>query len=106
VAAAVRADLREQAGELLCDGLGHSPRTDAPETAAWKDWAGPRISPKMILGEGLMAAAAWQCVAACGAVAERKYPSAMASLIGCNQQAAGVRFQACLEPKDVPTICS
>ena len=56
-------------GELLCDGIGDSPRADAPELAAWRDWAGARLSPKRILGEGLMAAAAWQCVAACDAVA-------------------------------------
>jgi hypothetical protein len=81
--------------ELLCDGLGDSPRTDAPEIAAWQNWPGRRLSPKTILGEGLVAAAAWQCVAACAAVAEKKFPSAIASLVGCNQQAAGVRFQAC-----------
>jgi len=81
--------------ELLCDGLGDSPRTDAPEIAAWKNWPGARLSPKTILGEGLMAAAAWQCVAACAAVAEKKFPAAIASLVGCNQQAMGVHFQAC-----------
>jgi 3-oxoacyl-(acyl-carrier-protein) synthase len=73
--------------ELLCDGLGDSPRADAPEIAAWQDWTGARLSPKKILGEGLMASAAWQCVAACAAVAEKKFPSAIASLVGCNQQA-------------------
>jgi hypothetical protein len=40
-----------------------------------------------------MAAAAWQCVAACASVAEKKFPSAIASLVGCNQQAIGVRFR-------------
>ena len=60
--------------ELLCDGLGDSPRADAPEAAAWRDWTGPRLSPKRILGEGLMAAAAWQCVAACDAVARGTIP--------------------------------
>ena len=42
-----------------------------------------------------MAAAAWQCVAACAAVAAQQHPSAIANLTGCNQQAIGVRFQAC-----------
>ena len=59
--------------ELLCDGVGSSPRADAPELAAWRDWTGPRLSPKRILGEGLMAAAAWQCVAACDAVAGGRF---------------------------------
>jgi hypothetical protein len=80
------------AGELLCDGLGDSPRTDAPERAAWRDWTGPRVSPKRILGEGLMAAAAWQCVAACDAVANGRFAAASVSLVGSNHQAIGARF--------------
>jgi len=78
--------------DLLYDGLGDSPRTDAPEAAAWKDWKGPRLSPKRVLGEGLMAAAAWQCVAACDAVATGNTRAANVSLVGCNQQAVGARF--------------
>jgi hypothetical protein len=89
--------MRDQLGatspaELLCDGLGDSPRADAPELAAWRSWTGPRLSPKRILGEGLMAAAAWQCVAACDAVAGGRFTVANVSLVGCNQQAIGARF--------------
>jgi hypothetical protein len=94
-ARAMREEFCPSENELLCDGLGDSPRADAPEIAAWQNWPGARLSPKTILGEGLMAAAAWQCVAACAAVAEKKFSSAIASLVGCNQQAMGVRFQAC-----------
>ena len=83
---------KNSAGELLCDGIGISPRTDAAERAAWGDWAGPRVSPKKILGEGLMAAAAWQCVAVCDALAEKKFAAASVSLVGSNQQAIGARF--------------
>jgi len=79
-------------GELLCDGAGGSPRVNAEETAAWRDWTGPRLSPKRILGEGLMAAAAWQCVAACDAVAGGRFTAANVSLVGSNQQAIGARF--------------
>jgi len=79
--------------ELLCDGLGNSPRADAPELAAWRDWTGSRISPKRILGEGLMAAAAWQCVVACDAVAGGRFAAANVSLVGSNQQAIGARFE-------------
>ena len=79
-------------GELLCDGIGKSPRADAAERTAWKEWNGARISPKKILGEGLMAAAAWQCVTACDAVAEKKFATANVSLVGSNQQAIGARF--------------
>jgi len=79
-------------GELLADGLGGSPRSDAAEAAAWSDWQGPRVSPKRLLGEGLMAAAAWQCVAACDALALGRAPAASVSLVGSNQQAIGARF--------------
>jgi len=78
--------------ELLCDGIGNSPRTDAAERGAWSHWTGPRVSPKRILGEGLMAAAAWQCVAACDAVANGRFAAANVSLVGSNQQAIGARF--------------
>jgi hypothetical protein len=92
-AAAMRGQLgKESPEELLCDGIGNSPRTDAAERAAWRDWTGPHISPKRILGEGLMAAAAWQCVAACDAVASRRFAAASVSLVGSNQQAVGARF--------------
>jgi hypothetical protein len=83
---------RPAAGELLVDGLGDSPRADAPERAAWSDWHGARISPKKILGEGMMAAAAWQCVMACDAVAGGRSAAASVSLVGSNQQAIGARF--------------
>jgi hypothetical protein len=39
-----------------------------------------------------MAAAAWQTVAACDRVAGGAAPSAMVSIVGCNQQAIGARF--------------
>jgi len=78
--------------ELLCDGIGGNSRADAPELAAWRDWTGPRLSPKRILGEGLMAAAAWQCVAACDAVAGGRFAATNVSLVGSNQQAMGARF--------------
>ncbi len=89
--------MREQlaspsAAELLCDGLGGSPRADAAEQAAWRDWTGPRVSPKRILGEGLMAAGAWQCVAACGEILKGDFAAATVSLVGSNQQAIGARF--------------
>ena len=78
--------------ELLCDGLGGSPRADAAELAAWRDWTGPRLSPKRILGEGLMAAGAWQCVAACEGIVSGRFAAATVSLVGSNQQAIGARF--------------
>jgi len=92
-ARAMRGQLgKSSPGELLCDGIGNNPRADAPELAAWRDWTGPRVSPKRILGEGLMAAAAWQCVVTCDAVANRRFVAANVSLVGSNQQAIGARF--------------
>jgi hypothetical protein len=79
--------------ELLCDSLSDSPRADAAEQAAWGDWTGPRLSPKRVLGEGLMAAAAWQCVAACDLVSAGRFPAVNISLVGSNQQAMGARFK-------------
>jgi 3-oxoacyl-(acyl-carrier-protein) synthase len=93
-AAAMRRQFaKNSAKELLCDGIGDDPRTDAAETAAWRDWAGSRVSPKRILGEGLMAAGAWQSLAACDAVANGRYAAANVSLVGSNQQAIGARFE-------------
>jgi hypothetical protein len=86
--------LPHKSPELLCDGLGNGSRANVPEMSAWSDWTGLRISPKRIFGEGLMAAAAWQCVAACDAVANRRCVTANVSLVGFNQQAIGAKFQA------------
>jgi len=92
-AQAMRAQLPAgSADELLCDGLGLCRRANAAEQAAWRDWPGARLSPKRILGEGLMAAAAWQCAVACEAVASERFPAANVSLVGSNQQAIGARF--------------
>lgn len=78
--------------ELLCDGLCGAPRSDKAEKAAWQDWCGPRLSPKQVLGEGLMAAAAWQCVAACDALATGRHTTAQINVAGINQQTVGARF--------------
>jgi 3-oxoacyl-(acyl-carrier-protein) synthase len=92
-AAAMRGQLgKNSPNELLCDGIGNGSRTDAAELVAWRDWTGVRVSLKQILGEGLMAAAAWQCVVACDAVANGKFTAANVSLVGSNQQAIGARF--------------
>jgi hypothetical protein len=90
----MREQLDGSSSDLLCDGLGGGARANAPEAAAWKDWTGPRLSLKRVLGEGLMAAAAWQCVAACDAVARGRFAAANVSLVGGSQQAIGARFVA------------
>lgn len=92
-ARAMRAQLPPCApGELLCDGVGDSPRVNAPELKAWHDWTAARVSPKKVLGEGLMAVGAWQCVAACEAIAKGRHAAANVSLVGSNLHAIGARF--------------
>ena len=78
--------------DLLCDGLQNISRLDQPEINSWRDWPGIRLSPKMILGEGLMAASAWQCVAAVDTLLQHGHRSAQVSVVGCNQQAIGAQF--------------
>ena len=56
------------AASLLCDGRTGVERLDAPETFAWRDWPGRRLSPQAILGEAFGAGVAWQCVAALDAL--------------------------------------
>jgi 3-Oxoacyl-[acyl-carrier-protein (ACP)] synthase III len=80
------------ANQLLADGLQNLSLLDAAEAGAWRDWQSARISPKTILGEGLMAAAAWQCVAAIDGLGQRGYTAANVSVVGCNQQAIGAHF--------------
>lgn len=80
--------------DFLCDGLQGVRRMDAAEFDAWCTWPGRRLSPKRILGEGLSAAAAWQCVSAIDAVQRQKSTNAFVSVVGCNQQAIGVHFAA------------
>lgn len=85
-------------GDLLCDGVSNSRRASAPEQAAWQNWTGPRLSPKCILGEGLMAAAAWQCVAGIDALLQGSCSSVTISLVGGTQQAIGARFEHAASP--------
>jgi hypothetical protein len=91
-AAKMQAALAAGSADLLCDGLQGISRLDAPEQRAWQNWSGARMSPKKLLGEGLMAGAAWQCVAAVDALAQGRHETANVSVVGCNQQAVGARF--------------
>ena len=88
----VRAQLRGEDGELLCDSCTGVAKIDRAESKAWNSWSGTRVSPKPILGEGLMAAAGWQTVAAVDAIRQGRCTRATVSIVGCNQQAIGARF--------------
>ena len=88
-----RAELSvDDTNNLLCDGLQGLERADRDELSAWRDWPGPRLSPKKILGEGLMASAAWQCAGAVDALQQNRCTSATVSIVGCNQQAIAAQF--------------
>ena len=90
----MRADLPAgNSRELLCDSRTGIANLDRGEMKAWNSWSGPRISPKIILGEGLAAASAWQAVAAIDALQQRQGDAALVSVVGCNQQAIGARFE-------------
>jgi 3-oxoacyl-(acyl-carrier-protein) synthase len=89
----------------LWDGLQDDPRGDRAERAAWAQWSGPRRSPKLVLGEGLMAASAWQCVAACASIKQGTASVAVVSVVGSNQQACGARFVA-EAPTPSPPACA
>jgi hypothetical protein len=93
--AAVRKQLpRPGPDELLCDGVQGLAKVDAVELRAWSDWRGSRLSPKTVLGEGLAAGSAWQCVAALDALRQGHHAAATVSVVGCNQQAIAARFVA------------
>ena len=88
----VAKQLGSTSADALCDGLQDVPLLDEPDALAWADWRGARLSPKKVVGEGLMAAAGWQCVLASGAVQRGEAREALVSVVGCNQQAIGARF--------------
>ena len=75
---------------LLCDSAPN--QLDAVECAVWKDWPGRRITPKAMIGDGLMASSAWQCIAAIEALRDGDLDTALVSVAGCNEQAIGASF--------------
>lgn len=79
---------------LLCDGRQGIAMLDAAEEQAWTGWTGQRLSAKKVVGEGLMAAAAWQCVLAFDVLLGGGASEVLVSVAGCNQQVIGARFKA------------
>ena len=92
-AASMRAQLNSSANDLLCLATQGQPRMDADELAAWRDWRGPRIAPRELLGDAFTASAACQCVAACAALQRGEFAAANVSVVGTNAQTIGTRFQ-------------
>ena len=93
-ALAVRRQLNSSGQDgLLVNSRQQLRGRDDAEKAAWADWHGEESQPKHILGEGLAAAAAWQCVAAVDALRQNRYSSAVVSVVGTNQQAIAAEFR-------------
>ncbi len=93
-AAQIQAELTDEPmAELLCDGLQGIAKLDYPEASAWAHWTRQRFSPKQVLGEGLMAGSAWQCVIAAEALRRGLAQRANISVVGCNEQAIGAQFR-------------
>jgi hypothetical protein len=81
--------------DLLCDGLQGVPILDRVESALWSDWAGSRLSPLRLMGSGFVTGAGWQAVAAIAALRRGDRNAAWMSVVGCNEQAVGIRFEVC-----------
>lgn len=84
---------RDTPSGVLSDGMQGAPKSDFALETAWRGWAGHRLSPKRVLGEGLSAAAAWQCACALDALADGSASSALVSVMGMNQQVIGACFR-------------
>jgi 3-oxoacyl-[acyl-carrier-protein] synthase II len=77
---------------LVDDCCGH-PATDAATAQAWSDWTGPRVSPTPILGHGLSASGAWQCVTACHSLLAGQVAEAVVATTGIHQRAAALHLK-------------
>ena len=90
----VRAELagKHRNAEILFDSTQGLERPDRDERKAWADWDQPRQSIKRIFGEGFMAAAAWQAVAAIDALRDGQFEAATVNIVGCNEQAIAAQF--------------
>jgi 3-oxoacyl-(acyl-carrier-protein) synthase len=93
-ASRMRAELLpDKMSQLLCDSRTGIAKVDQAEEMTWKGWPGARVSPKTLLGEGLAAAAAWQVISAIDELQQDRGFGALVSIVGCNQQAIGARFE-------------
>jgi 3-oxoacyl-(acyl-carrier-protein) synthase len=78
---------------LLIDGRCGVTTVDHAENEAWRDWSGPRLSPKQVVGESMGAAAGFQVVAAVAALTGKKPSPCDRVLVfsaGANQQVASL----------------
>lgn len=69
------------------------------ETAVWRDWCGPRVSPRALLGDAFCAASAWQLILAVEALRSPATSRVFVSVTGCNQAAIGLSLIRSQEPE-------
>lgn len=94
--------MREQASAAVCLSQQGIASLDEAEEEAWRGLAPQRWAPKRLLGDAFTASAAWQCVAACQAILERRASEVDVSVVGVNEQAIGATFQACVVGDGIP----
>ena len=82
------------ANPMLVDSTSSSTGICSEESNLWSTWKDLRLSPKQVLGEGLMASAAWQAVAAVDAIKNGVATEALMSVAGFHQHAIGAKFEA------------
>ncbi len=85
-----RLDVADDGSTILLDSATGVARFDRAESLAWRDWSGPRWSPKVLLGDIIGASAGIQVVAAALALRHGIASKAAVSATGTNQQAAGL----------------
>mgnify|MGYP003574959638 CR=1 FL=1 len=78
---------------LLVDSTSSEKGISREEAEVWTNWTAARISPKKILGEGLMSAAAWQVVAATDLIEHENTHESFVSIAGFHQHAIGARLR-------------
>lgn len=79
---------------VLFDSTTGAPRLSREEAQLWSGWNGSRVAVKQLLGEGLMASAAWQLVLAADAIATGTAKESIISIAGFHQHAVGARLSA------------
>lgn len=77
---------------LLSDGRVGVARFDRAENEVFAGWSGPRISPRIPLGDSLGAAAGLQTVAAVEMLRAGQAGRAIVTAVGGNEQVAGAAF--------------
>lgn len=95
----VRAELETVgAGDRLITSVAGGDDRLRVEAAAWRDWCGPRVTPRALLGDAFCAASAWQVILAVEALRSPATRRVFVAVAGCNQAAVGLSLIRPQEP--------